>query len=127
MRAMMRAAGNGWRWAELSENDWRTRYRAWVMWAMQSGFRLFSFSLGIGLGGGVFWGCGMWLAWNMAAWLAPHWGIPVERLNSWPGIIDLAKPSLGFGLTTAAVVWLAFLWLRGRLDRLTNSSQDMTP
>jgi hypothetical protein len=121
---MARGASSDRGGAEMPEMNRLGRFRAWVT---QSGFRLFSFSLVIGLLAGVFWGCGMWFSWNMTALLAPHWGISVERLNSWEGIIHLAKPSLGFGLTMAGVMWLLALWLRGRMERRTNSSQDTTP
>jgi len=127
---MTRGAGSDRGRTEMSEMKWLAWFRTWVTWAMQSGFQLFSFSLGIGLLSGVVWGSLMWFAWNMTAWLAPHWGISLERLNSREGIIVIAEPSLGFGLTTAGLVWLFFFclrgWLRGRMDRRTNSSQDTT-
>jgi hypothetical protein len=106
-------------WSAVIRLGW---LRMWVMWGMQSGLRLILFSLGIGLLGGVVWGFLMWFMWNMTAWLAPHRGISVERLNSWQGILHIAEPSLGFGLTMAGMVWLFFLWLRRRMEHRTNSS-----
>jgi len=118
---MTRGAGSDRGRTEMSEMKWLAWFRTWVTWAMQSGFQLFSFSLGIGLLSGVVWGSLMWFAWNMTAWLAPHRGISLERLNSREGIIVIAEPSLGFGLTTAGLVWL-FLLLPKRLAERPNGS-----